>query len=191
MRKRTSLKIAFLFVLIWFLAASILLDWWPLIRPSNEWETITNLEYGFSVEYPTKWKAATYGEHGFKGGDDIKLRIYRSAFGAFVISVRYRAANNPSLEDVVTWGDRRIAEINGNYLQRGQTGCEILDEWSDVIREQEVIRRRYDCGDTSKEDVYIARTNDLIIIILQTDKGELDSYIEDFEAIVASFRPID
>ncbi len=187
MKKRTLLEKAFHFVLLLFLGACILLALWHL-RPRNEWETITNLDYDFSVDYPTKWKAATYGEHGFKGADDVKLRIYRSAFGVFEISVR-QASYNPSLEDAVTWGDRRIDQINRN--QRGEAGCKILEEWSDVIRNQEVVRRRYDCEITSNEDVYITRSNDLIIIILQAEKGRLDKYREDFEAIVASFRPID
>lgn len=41
------------------------------------------------------------------------------------------------------------------------------------------------------EDIYIARTNDIIIITLQANESDFESYLEDFNAIVASFRPLE
>jgi predicted site-specific integrase-resolvase len=41
------------------------------------------------------------------------------------------------------------------------------------------------------EDVYVAQANDMIIITLQAEADEFDEYVEDFEAILTSFRPVE
>lgn len=191
MRIKVSWKMAVLFVFIWFIAASILLDFWPIVRTEGEWQTITNSEYGFSVDYPTKWNARIYGENGFKGGKEIKLRIYRSAVGIFGISVRYQAFNNPNLEDVANWGNRRIEEINEYRLKHDKPLMEEVFLKEDIIREQAILRRRYAQSDYSIEDVYIARSDDMIIITLQAPTDSFESYLDDFNSIVASFRPLE
>ncbi len=183
MRKQihVSWPVAILFVLVWFIAATILLDVWPIVRSEGEWETVTNMEYGFSVDYPTKWKARTYGEHGFKGEDEIKLLIYRSLTGLFEIGVEYKEMPNPTLQDVVAWGESQINK--SNYV--------LIKEEEEVLNGYPVIRQRYRLGSAMYESVHIARTNDMIIISLQADEAEFDSYLEDFDAIVASFRPLE
>lgn len=40
------------------------------------------------------------------------------------------------------------------------------------------------------EDVYIARNSDMIIITLQSNTLEFDSYLDDFNRIVSSFEPL-
>lgn len=191
MRKKISWKAAILFILVWFVAASILLDIWPIVRTEGEWRTITNSEYGFSVDYPTKWKARIYGEDGFKGGKEIKLRIYRSFIGIFLISVRYKSFSNPDLEDVANWGDQRIKEINENLSKRGEPVLEEMFLKDEIVRGQPVLRRRYGQRDYTNEDVYIARSNDMIIITLQAPTNSFESFLDDFNAIVASFRPLE
>lgn len=194
MRKqvRVSRRSILLFLLVWFLGTSILLDFWPIVLSEGEWKTITNVEYGFSVDYPTKWNARTYGEHGFKGGDEIKLRIYRSLTGIFVITVQYLEMPNPTLEDAVNWGNSRINDSIVNLRSQGK-----LPNYENIRLEEIIIdghtamRRRYRLGSAMYEDVYIARTNDIIIITLQAGDTEFDGYLEDFNAIVANFRPLE
>lgn len=185
MRKQihVSWQVALLFVLVWFLGATILLDIWPIVRSEGEWATITNTEYGFSVDYPTKWKARTYGEHGYKGRDEIKLFIYRSLQGFFAIRVEYHEMSNPTLQDAVAWGESQINK--SNYV--------LIQEEEEVLNGHPVVRQRYSysLGSAMYEKVYIARANDVVLIQLQADEAEFDSYLEDFDAIVASFRPLE
>jgi hypothetical protein len=188
---RVSWRAIILFVLVWFIGASILLDFWPFIRSEGKWKTVTNTQYGFSVDYPTKWVARTYDEHGFKGEDEVKLRIYRSLLGVFEIAIRYQEASEPTLAEVVAWGDARITSINRNLVGRGEISYEEVTLWEDIIRGHTVARRVYKREGVMKEDVYIARTNDMIIITLQSEERDFDNYLEDFEAIVVSFKPLD
>ncbi len=182
MRKQihVSWPVAFLFVLVWFIAATFLLDIWPIVRSEGEWETITNAEYGFSVDYPTKWKARTYGEHGYKGRDEVKLR---SLQGFFAIRVEYQEMTNPTLQDAVAWGESQINKSNYVLIQEGE----------EVLNGHPVVRQRYiySLGSAMYEKVYVARANDVILIQLQANEAEFDSYLEDFDAIVASFRPLE
>lgn len=194
MRKqvRVSWRTILIFLLVWFIGASILLDFWPIVRSEGDWKTITNVEYGFSVDYPTKWKARTYGEHGFKGGDEIKLRIYRSLTGIFVITVQYLEMPNSTVEDAVNWGNSRINDSIDNLRAQGkQPNYENMGLEERIINGHTAMRQRYRLGNAMYEDVYIARTNDIIIITLQAGETEFDGYLEDFDAIVASFRPLE
>ncbi len=194
MRKQihVSWPVAFLFVLVWIIAATILLDIWPIVRTEGEWATIANTQYGFSVDYPTKWKTRTYDEHGFKGGDEIKLRIYRSSLGNFVITVQYQEKSNPTLDDVRAWGESmKDASIDNLISQGRKTNYARIESEEEVINGHPVVRQRYRLGSAMYESVYLARTNDMIIIKLQADEAEFDFYLEDFYAIVASFRPLE
>ena len=194
MRKQVQvswLKIL-IFLLAWFIGASILLDFWPIVRSEGDWKTITNAEYGFSVDFPTKWNARIYGEHGFKGGDEIKLRIYRSLTGIFVITVQYLELPNPTIEDAVNWGNSRISDSIDNLRAQGRPpNHETLGLEEIIIDGYTAMRQRYKLGNAMYEEVYIARTNDIIIITLQAGETEFDSYLEEFNAIVASFQPLE
>lgn len=187
-----SLPFAILFLLVWFLAWSVLTGSWPLIRSDGEWKTITHLEYGFSLDYPTKWHAKTYGEHGFKGEDEIKLAITRSYRDIFEIGVHYQAMPQPTLKDAINWGNSRIddsiARLRG--LDKPANYQELIAE-EVIINGHTTFRQRFVLGDNMYEDIYIARTNDIIIITLQANESDFESYLEDFNAIVASFRPLE
>lgn len=191
MRKKIilSLVITLSFLAIWLVVLSVLLQL-PINRSQTEWATITNAQYNFSVDYPTKWIARTYGEHGFKGEKDVKLLIYRSLLGYFEIAVYYQPASEPTLQDVITWGDMRIAKINQGLIRRGEETIEksVIEE--DTIDGHKIAKRVYWGGGVKNEDVYIARTNDMIIIRLQSEEDDFEKYLPDFEKIVQSFRPL-
>lgn len=188
---QVSWRTILLFLLVWFLGASILLDFWPIVRSEGQWNTITNTTYGFSVDYPTKWKARIYGEHGFKGADEVKLRIYRSLTGTFVITVNHLEMPNPTVEDAVNWGKSRIRDSAQNLRgQEGTPNYENLGLEEMIFNGHTTLKQRYKLGSVLYEDVYIARTNDIIIITLQADESEFNSYLDDFEAILTSFRPL-
>jgi hypothetical protein len=179
-----------IFLVIWLLGASYVLGFWNYLNPPGEWKTITNDLYHFSIEYPTKWSARTYGEHGFKGGDEIKLQIYRSWTGYFVIAVRQRDAVDPNVNDVTKWGADRIKSINRN-MPRSHSVYQELSFERDYISGNQVLIRRYGNGEIMNEDVYIARENDMIIITLQAEADTFDQYLEDFYRIVESFHTVE
>lgn len=176
-----------IFLVIWLLGASYVLGFWNYLNPPGEWKTITSDLYHFSVDYPTKWSAQTYGEHGFKGVNEVKLRISRSWTGYFVITVRQKAATNASVNDVAKWGADRIKNINRN-IPRSNNMYQELSFGEDYINGNQVLVRRYGNGEITNEDVYIARENDMIIITLQAETDAFDQYLEDFYRIVESFR---
>lgn len=192
MRKKVllSLTIAFLFLVVWSVMMVVLLQL-PVNRSQAEWTTISNAQYNFTVDYPTKWVAHTYGEHGFKGEDAVKLLIYRSLLGYFEIAVYHQSATEPALQDAIAWGDARIGRINRNRADQGEEALEKYDVLEDTINGHIVARRIYQGGGVTREDVYIARENDLIIIRLQSEEEDFENYREDFERIVQSFRPLE
>jgi len=178
-----------IFLVIWLLGASYVLGFWNYLTPPDEWKTITNDLYHFSVDYPTKWSAQVYDEHGFKGENEAKLRIYRSllGFGNFEIAIRQKNAVNPSINDVAKWGTDQIKNINRN-MPRSNNIYQELSFGEDYINGNQVLVRRYGNGEITNEDVYIARENDMIIITLQAETDTFDQYLEDFYRIVESFR---
>lgn len=194
MRKKVlfSFSVAFLFLAVWSVLMIVLLQLPINGRQSRtEWETITNTQYNFSVEYPTKWLARTYDELGKRGYEPVKLDIYRSLLGNFKIEVLFQSASNPTLEDVVSWGDARINSGNKSLQSRGEDTYEKSPLQEDTINGQEILRRVYQRSVIKSEDIYIARDNDMIIITLQSEKEDFDAYLEDFERIVQSFRPLE
>ena len=181
--------VALLFLLVWFLGFAFVTDVWRLALPNGEPDRITNSEYGFSVEYPSNWSAQVYDEHGLKGADHIKLRIARSPiFDSFAIHVNYQSANKPTLEDVVAWGN----DLNSRFRST-RDSIEEYEEFGlqqDTLREQPIARLRYRSRERMYEDVYIVRDNDMIIITLKARQEDFENYLEEFEAIVASFQPL-
>ncbi len=181
-----------LFVFVWFIAYSFLSGFWPIVRSDGEWKTITNLQYGFSIDYPTKWNAQIYDESGFKGEDDVKLRIYRSFRDIFEISVEYKSASEPTLKEVIEWGKSQIDDSIASLNSRGiEPNYSLIYSEETVISGHTVVRERYRLGEAMYENIYLARKNDMIIITLQTKETEFDSYLEDFNVIAASFRPLE
>lgn len=176
--------------MVWLLVVIVLLEL-PVNRPEAEWATVTNTQYNFAVDYPTKWVARTYGEHGFKGARAVKLHIYRSVLGYFEIAVYRQSAVEPTLQDVIAWGEARIGNLNRNLASRGEPTYEKSPVSYETINGYEVGRRIYKRDGVMNEDVYIARTNDMIIIRLQSEEADFEKYVEDFERIVQSFRPIE
>jgi hypothetical protein len=166
------------------------LGYWNYLNPAGEWRTITNDLYHFSVEYPTKWSTRIYGENGHRGADEVKLRIYRSFTGYFEIAVQRKEAIDPSVNDVADWGEDRIERLN-RIKPRSRESYQELDFRVDFVEGNKVFVRRYADGEITKEDVYIARENDMIIITLQSETDDFDEYLEDFYRIVDSFRTVE
>ena len=155
----------------------------------GEWKTITNEQYNFSVDYPAIWIADTYGEFGNRGERDVKLSIEYT-----MIEFHYQAAQNPTLDDVVSWFEGRLYDLRKRVLQDEDDGYEQIFFGGDVVDGHPIMRRRYKLNNLMYEEVYIARQNDMFIIELQipshTREYAYDNYFDYFDQVVASFRPM-
>ncbi|MCB8979038.1 MAG: hypothetical protein H6657_16615 [Ardenticatenaceae bacterium] len=185
-RKKISLKTALLFVMVWLLLASISLGYWPVNRSEGEIATITHELYGFSIDYPTKWKIDTYGENGYRGNDDLKLQIYRTTLNNFAIFIYQTCATEATLQDVHSWRMKPITRLNREEFTYSRIS---YDE--DELNGYPIIRHIYIINDTKFEEVYIARSDDMLSIRLQAPIEDFDSYLEEFDALVASFRSLE
>lgn len=152
----------------------------------GEWKTISHPQYDFSVTYPSRWHASTYGEHGFKGEESIKLYISPDRHASAIV-VRRRAAANPTLEDVVKW--RYYSRIY-NRLENHSSYEEVyLREFE--IDEHPVAVRQYKSGNYMYEDVHIARSNDIIVVTLEGEISDFETLHDEFDRIVKSFSPME
>ena len=153
----------------------------PESVPRDQWETITHELYGFSLDYPPRWLAETYGESGFKGNKLVKIRINRGFAGTVFVRVYYQPAIHPTLEDVERWG-----QYAGALRSESAT---VLSFENTALNGHEVTKRTYRSTNTY-QDVYIARENDMILIQLQAQDSDFWDFLPTFDEIVASFRPM-
>jgi len=181
------------FTVLWLILMFVLLRGRLPVAPDKVvWSRIVNDEYNFSIEYPSKWAADTFGEHGSRGATDMKLEIYQSLLGNFRVFIFQRNhQGEPNLEDVNNWGALKIKEANESFNNRGDPRWQEFDLWEDSIQGHPVLRRRYGNEQFMFEDVYIARSSDMIIITLQSDAPVFESYLDDFNRVVASFEPLE
>ena len=182
-----------LLIFLWLVLVVIVwLSYKPLNRgKEGEWEYISNNEYGFSVEYPTKWIARMFGENGYRGQDEVKLVINDPPYYKFQIEIQYWAISGRSLEGAIDFSNGLISRIKSNAWRQGNLDYEQIDLWKDSIDGHDVMRRRYRLGESIYEEVYIARTNDIIVIEYHTDANRFELYLDDFNRIIMSFRPVE
>jgi hypothetical protein len=185
-RKKNSWKTLFIFAIVWFLLASIALGYWPLIRNEGEIATISHDLYGFSIDYPTKWKISQYGENGYRGNDDLKLQISKNTLNNFRIFIYQTNASEATLQDVHSWRMQTITRLNREEFKYSQIS---FDE--DELRGHPILRHTYIINDIKYEEVYVVRSHDMLSIRLQAPIDDFDNYLEEFDAIVASFRPLE
>ena len=185
-RKKIPWKTLLIFVIVWLLLASISLGYWPLIRNEGEIATSVHELYGFSIEYPTKWKISQYGENGYRGNDDLKLQIFKNTSNDFRIFIYQTIVSEATLQDVHSWRMQSITRLNREEYKYSRIS---FDE--DELRGYPILRHVYIVNNTKYEEVYIVRSHDMLSIRLQAPIREFDNYLEEFNAIVASFRPLE
>ncbi|MEZ4592627.1 MAG: hypothetical protein R3D55_15995 [Chloroflexota bacterium] len=186
MKRKKVWKAPLIFVIVWFLLASIALGYWPLIRDQEEIATITHDLYGFSIDYPTKWKIRLYDEDGYRGFDDLKVRIYENNLSQFGISILQTTASEVVLQDVYSWRMQTIGQPNQEDFKYNE-----ISLTEDNLNGHPILRHIYTVNNTKFEEVYFVRAHDMLSIRLHAPIGEFDNYLEEFEAIVASFQPLE
>ena len=181
--------VALAFVLVWLLLMALLSGrLWRSPADVGEFATITHEQYSFSIVYPTKWRAETYGEAGYRGDHELKLQVFYDLFGPFWINVTQKDANYPpTLDNAVMWGIRRFDEVNRDRATRYEAG----PLRAETVDGQPALRRRFTSQKYTVEDVYIARANDMITISLTSEVGTFEDVLDEFNQIVASFRSIE
>lgn len=156
--------------------------------PQPELLTLTHEDFNFTLDYPSKWVAESYGESGYKGNHDVRLRISRPMGflgdpSTFVIRIESRAIKNPSLQDVVNWSNESLDNLYSSF------GFEEIFLEEENLNGHLIMRRQYAVPAVKYEEVLIARSEDMIIISLAISKDYFSRYHADFNRIVESFRP--
>ena len=179
------------FTLLWLILMFTLLQGRILPASSKDtWANITNDRYGFSVEYPAEWVVNAFGERGSRGDTELKLEIYDTLLGTFRVFVYQRDFSHPTLQDVAKWGMTRIERANNNLSIREEPILHEIDFWESSRQGSPLLSRRYGNEQFTFEHVYIARSEDMIIIALQNDATAFDSSLMVFDRIVASFTSL-
>ncbi len=188
---RLSWPVVLIFTLLWVMLMIILLQGRLFTSSGNsDWTHVTNEEYNFSVEHPAKWAADTFGEIGSRGDRELKLEVYAALLSTFRIFVYQKGYPQPTPQDVAAWGMTRIEQVDANLSRRGQPTLREIDYWESSSQGQPILHRRYGNGLITFEDVYIARSTDMIIITLQNDAAAFDNSLIDFNRLVVSFAPL-
>jgi len=164
-------------------------------KNNSSWKIVSHKEYGFSIDYPSRWNAQTYDVIGRKGDEEVQLDVYSSIWGDLWISVRQNAnVPSPNLNDVIEWSNQRINKYQRNSLKHEGDSDYYFEEIflkEDKIDEYSIMRRRYQLGILLREEVYIARETDMIIITLQYPETGFEYYLDDFNRMVNSFSPLE
>lgn len=179
------------FVLVWLVLTALLSGIRFPQASDGEFRSITNEQFNFSVTYPSNWRAHTYGEGGFRGRSEVKLRIFQRQFGSFEISVSHKPAHEPTIQDVAAWGADRIEQANERLRNSGGLEFEAHALTEDELAGVPVLRRSISNERIYLEEVYIARSTDMIILRLDSDKPRQEQRVDEFNQIVESFRPLE
>lgn len=162
-----------------------------------EWQTVTHKQYNFSIEYPTRWELGIYGENGYKGDKSEKLHLFTDNIGGSSFRIDYQAHSSPTLQDVLHWSTLQINRVNKRLIDNQEEECTPIALQEDFIGNKPIIRHFYTCpslisSDTILfEEIYIARTNDMIILTVATEVSIYDENTETFNRIINSFAPLD
>ena len=193
MKKRVSNRTAAIFGIGWLILMYALYDVRPLAFITNSWKTTTHINFNFSIEHPRRWVAHKYGESGFRSKDDVVIRLSSDMETAFnSVWIQHRWAENPTLDDAVNWGEDYLQSIRQNAYRSGNTlAYEEFDYWEDNIHGVPISRRVYQLGSLVNEDVYIARSNDMIIITIETSQDQYENHKPEFDRLVESFSPLE
>ena len=162
----------------------------------NDWNIVNHEAFDFSIEYPNNLLMFLGNEFGYKGDDYVRFIVstYRSQIPRnLIITVETRTAENPSLNDVIDWGDEDLDAIKSDLVRVNNSGFEEIFLVEDQIDNALIYRRRYAYRQSGLlfEEVYLARENDMVIMTLSVDEQYFDYSLKIFDQMVDSFKPLD
>jgi len=141
-----------------------------------EFETYTNSDYGFSIEYPSNWDAKESGlleyevVHFVSNDEPAVMKVVigdKSQFG------------NMSIYEFM---DRAIETSEGRLISKTNTTLMGLPA-------VEKISYKYPFGNTAKDiEVATFSGNDMISLSYITQPGTFDEYLPQFRHMVDSFK---
>mgnify|MGYP001144594080 CR=1 FL=1 len=187
MRKTVSVSPIFfaLFIIIWLALFIFGSGYWRLLSQSeDEILTVEHDIYNFTIDYPGKYIARQYGNEGYRGHEELKLRIEKTSYDKMGIWFEYREFENPIVDDVLRWRNEQSKLGSVGTLKKQLSPVEIdeYDAWE--------LDYTYENG-TSVNEVYVLRDNDMFIITLLAPSGSIAGYRNDFEFILNSFQPLE
>lgn len=175
----------------------------PVEIDQPQWKTVRLEEFGFSIEYPTKWNVYTYDEAGKRGSRNIRLEIsqYRriNSFGVNSVSgvwiyIEQKPQIHATLADVVQWGNEKIDQSLSQSGIQYPLGYEETLYQEEKLNSFDAARKRYTTFGSANfitEEIYFPREQEMIIIQLQVSQELFDDIYPDFQKVVNSFKTIE
>lgn len=91
--------------------------WYGVSHWANRanWSTLVHEQYNFSIEYPTNWQHATFGERGNKNLTEEKAYFWTNQIGFLgftskALSVSWFKMEDPTPEKIYEWSLKRYHE---------------------------------------------------------------------------------
>lgn len=162
----------------------------------DSWTAFTQEKYEYSVDYPENWRSVDYpqGSHGdFEviGNIGEGMRCFGCVrFGDIgpSIYIAYREIDNPTIEQVLIWGEERIEKkAKDNVYQLEDTQITEINGYQAVFQtyqHKDGISRELEPA----IDAYILRENSAIIFSLDVEPKDYEEIVPIFESIVKSFH---
>lgn len=153
MIKRWEIKdkrLVIVFFVIWLIWGAVLNDFNPTGYISGEWKTVTHPDYGFLLDYPTKWVIQLYGEEGYRTIENIKVRITGWGAGFNGIIIRREYAQNPTMGQTILWREKLLRAAGDRLSKEGGYVSLSLDE--ETVNGVTIFRRTYTMGDSKCQE---------------------------------------
>lgn len=159
------------------------------------WRKVNHEQFDFSIEYPSSLSMILGNEKGYKGARHIRFSAYTESWQTpqnLSFTVETQPAETPALEDVVAWSDEDLDEIRTDPVRAINFGFEEISLLESQVGDLPVYRRRYAYRQSGLlfEEVYIARENDMVVITFRVEEEYFDEYLQVFNQMVDSFKPL-
>lgn len=164
-------------------------------QTKNGWDLVNHKDFNFSIKYPNHLLMFIGNEFGYKGDEYVRFIVGTYSWQipkSLIIKVETRATENPTLNDVIDWGNEGLDAIRSDPARVINSGFEDIFLVEEQIGTTPVYRRRYAYRQSGYlyEEVYIAREKDMVIITLSVDEEYFDEYVIIFDQMVDSFKPL-
>ena len=201
-RKRKFKPLIVLFLILYFaisLFYQVGLNLYYRNRPRefpDSWVIFTHNKYGYVIDYPEKWRARDFpsGNHG----DDEAIGALTGETRCFgctrfgdigpTIYVAYKELDAPTIEQVLIWGEERIAEkARDGVYELGDVQTTQIDGNDAVFRTY--LHKDGISGELEPAiDTYILREDSAFIFSLDVEPKDYEAILPVFEYVVNSFR---
>lgn len=191
MRKYASISTKMQEVIAIYLVTSLLAGCIATRRPTTEpgWITFNSPDIAkLVIDYPSDWSALRF-PNGYRGDNEVVAILHAPGVLPFPsVRIVRRPMTSPSLADVADWGEGRILALNNE--EDDEFELFQLDEVN--VGGETALSREYTMDmETSlplkKQDIYIARESDALIITFSDRIERYDETIQLFQHMLSTY----